>query len=70
MTTALIPRTFEARELPRELDWSERINLWLEIDSKRRRAKLAAKLHPLITALSVFRRTRRSSPSRSASEGA
>jgi len=46
---------FNARTILEISDCEERINLWFEIDSKRRRANSLHKLDTLITALRVFR---------------
>ena len=46
---------FNARTILEISDCEERINLWFEIDSKRRRANSLHKLDTLIAALRVFR---------------
>src|SRR6266576_3654565 len=50
------PENFEPRTILEISDCEERINLWFEVDSKRRRANSLHKLDTLITALRVFRK--------------
>ena len=58
------PENFEPRTILEISDCEERIELWFEIDSKRRRANSLHKLDTLITAsASSARGSRRSSPS-------
>jgi hypothetical protein len=50
------PENFEPRTILEISDCEERLELWFEIDSKRRRANSLHKLDTLIAALRVFRR--------------
>ena len=50
------PENFEPRTILEISDCSERIELWFEIDSERRRANSLHKLDTLIAALRVFRK--------------
>ena len=56
-TTALTARRTSSRgRSSRSQDCEDRIELWFEIDSERRRANSLHKLDTLITALRVFRK--------------
>ena len=51
-----LPGELRAEGILEISDCEERINLWFEVDSKRRRANSLHKLDTLITALRVFRK--------------